>query len=387
MEANLSRMMSLNGSNYHLWKGKMEDLLYVKQFHLPVFVSEKPENKSDEEWILMHRQVCGYIRQLVDDNVLNHVDGETHARTLWQKLEELFARKTGNNKMFLMKQLMCLRYQDGTPLTDHLNTFQGIINQLAGMGIKFDDEVQGLCLLGTLSDSWETFRMSLFNSAPKGVINMDLAKSRVLNEEMRRKSQGSSSQSEVLVTEKRGRSKSKGPKNRDKSKNKSNKFADVECHHCGMKGHIKKHCRQLKRENKEKGKETKNDDRIATTTAGDFFTVYDDEVVNLACHETSWVIDSGASTHVTSQRDLFTSYTAGDFGIVKMGNNAVAKVVGIGDVCLEMTNGMKLVLRDVKHIPDIRLNLISVGKLDDDGYCSIFRNGQWKLTRGAMIIA
>jgi hypothetical protein len=71
------------------------------------------------------------------------------------------------------------------------------------MGIKFDDEVQGLCLLGTLSNSWETFRMSLFNSDPNGVINMDLAKSSVLNEEMRRKSQGSSSQSKVLVTEKR----------------------------------------------------------------------------------------------------------------------------------------------------------------------------------------
>jgi hypothetical protein len=154
MEANLSRMVSLNGSNYHIWKGKMEDLLYVKQFHLPVFMSEKPENKSDEEWTLMHRQVCGYLRQWVDDNVLNHIECETHARTLWKKLEELYARKTGNNKMFLMKQLMYLRYQDGTPLTDHLNTFQGIINQLAGMGIKFDDEVQGLCLLGTLSDSW-----------------------------------------------------------------------------------------------------------------------------------------------------------------------------------------------------------------------------------------
>ncbi|KAF8380019.1 hypothetical protein HHK36_027488 [Tetracentron sinense] len=162
--------------------------------------------------------------------------------------------------MYLIKQLMSLRYQDGTPLTDHLNTFQGIINQLAGMGIKFDDEVQGLCLLGTLPDSWETFRMSLSNSALDGVINMDLAKSSVLNEEMRRKSQGSSSQSEVLVTEKRGRSKSRGPKNKDKGRSKSNKFANVECYHCGMKGHIKKYCRKLKREYKDKGNEKKDVD-------------------------------------------------------------------------------------------------------------------------------
>ena len=59
---------------------------------------------------------------------------------------------------------------------------------------------------------------------------MDLVKSYVLNEEMRRKSQGSSSQSNVLVIEKRGRSKSRGPKNRDKSKSKTNKFVNVECH-------------------------------------------------------------------------------------------------------------------------------------------------------------
>ena len=51
----------------------------------------------------MHRQVCGYIRQWVDDNVLNHITGETHACTLWTTLEKLYARKTGNNKMFLIK--------------------------------------------------------------------------------------------------------------------------------------------------------------------------------------------------------------------------------------------------------------------------------------------
>ena len=162
-----------------------------------------------------------------------------------------------------------------TPITDHLNTFQGITNQLSRMGIKFDDEVQGLCLLGTLPDSWETFRMSLSNLAPNGVINMELAKSSVLNEVMRRKSQGSSSQPEVLVTENRGRNRSRGPNNRGKSRSSSNRYSHVECYHCGLKGHIKKHCRKLKRENKEKGHDkkgddNKDDDRVAATTSGRF---------------------------------------------------------------------------------------------------------------------
>ena len=33
----------------------MEDLLYVKNFHQPVFATEKPIDKTDEEWNLLHR--------------------------------------------------------------------------------------------------------------------------------------------------------------------------------------------------------------------------------------------------------------------------------------------------------------------------------------------
>ncbi|KAJ4728518.1 Retrovirus-related Pol polyprotein from transposon TNT 1-94 [Melia azedarach] len=233
--------------------------------------------------------------------------------------------------------------------------------------------------------------MSLSNSALDGIITMELAKNSVLNEEDRRKSQGSS-QSDILVTEKRGRSKSRGPKNRDKSKSKTNKFANVECYYCGLKGHIKKYCRQLKRDNKkDKGKEKKNDDssdddRVATVT-DDFLIMYDDDVVNLMCHETSWVIDSGASIHATSRKEFFTSYTSGNFGDVKMGNNGLAKAIGMGDVRLETNNGTMLLLKNVKHIPDIRLNLISAGKLDDEGFSSNFSSGQWKLSKGSMTVA
>ena len=77
---------------------------------------------------------------------------------------------------------------------------------------------------------------------------------------------------------------------------------------------------------------------------------------------------SGATFHVTPKKELFSSYTPGNFGTLKMGNNHEVEVIGIGTVCLESNNGSKLVLNNVKHAPDVRLNLISVGYLDDDGY-------------------
>ena len=152
MEAH-TNLILLNGENYHLWKGKMKDLLFVKNLHLPVFASNKPESKSDEEWDFEHQQVCGFIRQFVDDNVYNFVANETHARSLWDKLESLYASKSGTNKLYLLKNFVELKYKEGPPVSNHLSEFQGRYDQLAGVGIKFDDDLLRPFLLNTLPNS------------------------------------------------------------------------------------------------------------------------------------------------------------------------------------------------------------------------------------------
>ena len=67
MEAKTSKMINLNGTNYHIWRSKMKDLLFVTKMHLPVFGTTKPEGKTDEEWEFEHKQVCGFIQQFVED--------------------------------------------------------------------------------------------------------------------------------------------------------------------------------------------------------------------------------------------------------------------------------------------------------------------------------
>lgn len=54
-----------------------------------------------------------------------------------------------------------------------------------------------------------------------------------------------------------------------------------------------------------------------------------EEVISLVCQESNWVIDSGASTHSTARKDLFT---------LDMCNDVVAKVNSWEIVCLETTN-------------------------------------------------
>jgi hypothetical protein len=123
MEVNTNIIISLNGTNYKAWKSKMKDLMYVKEYWKPVFTTKMPGDMKEDQWDVLHLQACGFIRQWVDDNVLNHIIDETRAHTLGQKLDELYAHKEGTNKMFLIKKSMRLRYKEGTQIADHANDF------------------------------------------------------------------------------------------------------------------------------------------------------------------------------------------------------------------------------------------------------------------------
>ena len=80
--------------------------------------------------------------------------------------------------------------------------------------------------------------------------------------------------------------------------------------------------------------------------------------VNLANAECSWRVDSGASFHLTPKRECFSSHIPGDYGYVRMGNDGECKILGIVNVCLLTSTGYRLMLKDVRHVPDVRLNLI-----------------------------
>ena len=101
--------------------------------------------------------------------------------------------------------------------------------------------------------------------------------------------------------------------------------------------------------------------------------VCDDACVNLACQDSTWVVYTTTSFHIIAHRDLFSSYTSGGFGWVRMCNEAICEIVGMGDLELETSIRCKLVLKYIRHVPKMHFNLISVGKLDDEDYQSPWR--------------
>ena len=123
---------------------------------------------------------------------------------------------------------------------------------------------------------------------------------------------------------------------------------------------MKKDCRAPKKKG-ERQQETTQESNVA----GD---VLQDSLI-LALDNTSdyWVVDSRASCHATPHRKFFHDYVQGDFGHVLLGDDEPCKIVGKGKVRIKLNNGNDWMLKDVRHIPTMKRNMISTGQFGDSG--------------------
>ena len=73
-------------------------------------------------------------------------------------------------------------------MAEHINAFQGLMNQTTTLEVTLADEVFALLLLRFLPDSWEMLVVTLGNVGPQGKhLSIDKVKSILLNEEALRK--------------------------------------------------------------------------------------------------------------------------------------------------------------------------------------------------------
>lgn len=70
-----------------------------------------------------------------------------------------------------------------------------------------------------------------------------------------------------------------------------------------------------------------------------------------------------------------------------MSNDYLYKIIGIGKVRIVTFNGKWWVLKNWRHIPNLKGNLISVSQLDNEGHMIEFGNKTWKVSKGFTIVA
>ncbi|VFR02587.1 unnamed protein product [Cuscuta campestris] len=100
----------------------------------------------------------------------------------------------------------------------------------------------------------------------------------------------------------------------------------------------------------------------------------------------SWVMDSGASFHATHSGEALQNLVVGDFGKVRLADDSALEVTGMGDMVLKTSVGF-WTLKDVRVVPALKKSLISVRQLDEQGHELKFRDGQWKVVKGNLVMA
>jgi hypothetical protein len=99
------------------------------------------------------------------------------------------------------------------------------------------------------------------------------------------------------------------------------------------------------------------------------------------------ILDSACSYHVCINKEWFSTYEpVQNGGLVRMEDNTPYEVIGIGSVKIRTHDGMTCTLIDVRHVPTMFRNLISLSALYNMGYKYFASGGVLKVSKGSLVV-
>ena len=69
-----------------------------------------------------------------------------------------------------------------------------------------------------------------------------------------------------------------------------------------------------------------------------------------------------------------------------MGNNNTCMTAGIGSIRLKNHDGSTRILTEVRYVPSLKKNLVSLGALESKGLIVTLQDGGLKVTSGALVV-
>ncbi|KAL6347327.1 hypothetical protein AAG906_016764 [Vitis piasezkii] len=210
-------------------------------------------------------------------------------------------------------------------IEEHLDHFNKIILDLENIDITISDEDKAILLLTSLDASYTNMKDAIMYG--RDSLTFDEVQSILHARELQKQEESKEESGEGLNI--RGRSEKrekKGKNSKSRSKSKTKKF---KCFICHKEGHFKKDCPDRRQNTVKK-----------TVNEGDAAVILDG----------------------------YDNFKEADGGYVLLGNNKHCKILGTGTVRIKHYDGIERVLEDVRYIPELKRNLISLGMLDKSGY-------------------
>ncbi|KAH9697198.1 hypothetical protein KPL71_023512 [Citrus sinensis] len=372
-------------NDFNMWRIKMEALLITQGLGDaidPVIKSEDTEassSKTLKQMAEIDKKARSTIILSLGDYVTREVAKEKIVARLWAKLEQLYMTKSLANMLYIKKKMSSLRMIKGAPLDEYMDEFNKVCDELETIDEGLSDESKALLLISSLPKSYEHFMDALLYG--RQTLSLEEVKFALGTKKLKDKQDNPECESsEGLMA--RGISKKRENKGKNQGISKSKK-KHLKCFCCHKEGHFKRDCPERKSKQKEPKDKSGN---AAIATEETSFETTEVLVATKEKPQGQWVLDSGCAFHMSPNRSYFTRYQSCDAGIVLMRNNSVCKVVGIGTVSLKMYDGMVRELTQVRHVPELKRNLISIGMLDQIDCVIKAEKKILKVVKGSIVI-
>ncbi|GLV40239.1 hypothetical protein CBL_07165 [Carabus blaptoides fortunei] len=278
----------------------------------------------------------------------------------------------------------------------------------AGAPIDLDEEIPALFF--SLPASYDNV-VSGLESRDEDTLTMELVVGKLLDEYTRRVESRTSEGNEDAMFAKPwrqpgqahqgyGKGNNGGGSSNHKGSNSASSStktykSEKACYYCKKKGHFKAECRKRQKDLASSGGKSKEAaSKAAGNRRGDrggdhsFVIVERASIVSVANTSNEWLVDSGCTSHMTSNRNLFSELKTTKRVVQLAGRDHSIPVTGIGTVRFRCNTPdgteFNASLKEVLYVPELESSLISVSKLlskeckvifEDKG-CNIERGGE-----------
>jgi len=99
----------------------------------------------------------------------------------------------------------------------------------------------------------------------------------------------------------------------------------------------------------------------------------------------SWILDLGVLFHSTSCKELMYNFFVVKFEKIYLANDEHLDIMEKCEIHIKSTSGYQWKLHDIKYVPELKRNIISISQLEIMRYKTIFGDSSWKIVKDALV--
>lgn len=352
----------LNNSNYSCWKMRMQMLLIRDDYW---FVVEKPKPEPvTPAWTKANQKALATIVLFIDDSQMNLVKDVSTARDAWLKLKNYHEKSSMTSRVSLLKRICNLNLiEERTEehgMEKHLFELEELFDRLQCAGQDLGSSLKIAMVLRSLPDSFDVLVTALETRKDED-LTMEVVKQKLLDEWQRR--------SERAVNH--------GYGNGESVLKSVVKGQEKVCYHCQKPGHFRRNCRLLRKQQNSENRSAAEANQAMDRENPVCFAVR--KCLRQGC----WFIDSGCSSHMTNDRQFFSTLDETTKVDVVLADGSISKSAGIGEgsvLCVDGDGNLKKILiKNVFYIPNLYSGLLSVHSLLQKGFSVEFGSSKCKI--------